>query len=133
MWCISCYIVDCMIFVDFVDLMKKFMSFEKQRFFLLFNLWDPRNKLFSCTQIIIITPIIWGVFTLIKYTYTHNVSIILGWNSWNIQPFNSSDEFHLVYYCSTLWSRHFSEIVLEYMMKMRTKSIHSIYGVQEWR
>ncbi len=39
-------------------------------------------KLFSCTQIIIITPIIWGVFTLINYTYyvyVYTTSKFLNW------------------------------------------------------
>lgn len=72
-------LVDCMIFMwTLPDLMKKFMSFEKQKdFFFVQNLWDPRNamfaeyKLFPCTQITIITPVILGVFTLINYTYVY--------------------------------------------------------------
>lgn len=76
MWYISCFGRLHDVYEYIGDLMKKFMSFEKQKFFSCTKFMRSpkcnicKQKLFSCTQIIIITLIILGVFTLVNILCT---------------------------------------------------------------
>lgn len=93
--------VDCMIFYEHCRINEEIYEHRKTKIFLRSKFMGSskcnvcRIQIIFCTQITIITPIIWGVFTLINY-------IILGWNSWTVQLFNRSDDFS---YC-ILWSRY---------------------------